>query len=223
MSNLITHFNGIDRFYSKFNRSIFRHPESDSICAVDNGLRTEDDVRNGTIACRKLKRLASGRVASSWDRMSLPKDFFSSMAVFATPDLGYRTTAAGKWLAYVTRNPGTYHRGTATSTLQIQHSPLTLYLEGEGMLQLESEQTDTKLTDMVMNPEYVTMTAGLTAMRAGRLASFAINANVAVTPAEDNTHDIWYKTRLVGKVTEAGDINCQLKYINIISKETRNG
>ncbi|UFK09561.1 hypothetical protein [Xanthomonas phage DES1] len=223
MSNLIQMFGGNSRFYSKFNRSMFRDPDTGDICSVDSSNHGYDGQPGNSIACRKLKRLASGRVASSWDRTAYPYNFFKDMSTFATPELGYRTGAAGKVLLYITRNPGTYHRGTSTAILSVESSDLTAWLASENVVDLASEQSDTKLTDMVMNPEFLTMSQGLEAIRAGRIASFAINANVAVTPAEEESQDIWYKTRRVGKINSDGNIECSLKYINLISQETRNG
>ena len=218
--NLISTFNGVERFYQKFNGSMFRN-QNNEICVVDLSRRTGSASETQHIACKKLRYTASGRVSSYWDSALVPYDFFQDMSVFSTPSLGWRESAGGKVLMYITRNDSTYHRGTSVGTLNAQFSMLSNWLESEGLINLASETSEPKMVHMVMEPRYKTMTQGIADIQAGRAASFAINERVAVTPGENDTFDIWYRTKIVGRISHDGTIDSTMKYIfNLAEQET---
>lgn len=218
MPNLVQTFRGTDRFYSKFQSSLFRH--GDDVCFVDQRARAA--VSSGSIAARKIRYTASGRVSATTESVSIPHDFFTDMSVFATPDLGWRMGAAGKVLVHLTRNTGSTHRGVRVSGVDTHVSEMSRYLQGTGAVDLNGELSEIKLAHMIMVPTYYTLREGLEASREGRIAGFAISADVMVSPAANETFDIWFRRKHVGTIDASNNINTQVKVVAALAQQESN-
>lgn len=217
MPNLIQSFHGTDRFYSKFSSSLFKNGED--VCYIN----PEGRGGNGNqISARKLRYTASGRVSATTEQVYFPHDFFSDMSVFATPDLGWRMAAGGKVLLHLARNPGSTHRGIRVAGLDSHISDMTRYLHDTGAVDLSGETSPVKMAHMVMCPSYVTVQEGIAAARAGRLAGFAVSADVAVMPAANNTFTIWYRRKAVGTIDADGRIHTQMKVVADLARQETN-
>ena len=215
MPNLIDSFGGKRRFYEKFNSSMFKDAEGDTLLVAPNL-----DEGQGGIACHRVNLLSSGRVGMQMGSKFVPHDYFQDMSTFATPELGWRATAAGKVLVYYRKSDSTYQRGTSVRVLATTTSRFTEWLSLNGEIDIAREKVASKIAHSIMNPVYHTLATGLAAIREGRLGSFAINANIAVTPSETGEFDMWYRTSRVGTVTAGGDVSTNNAYVLSSTQES---
>lgn len=210
MPNLIESFGGLSRFYDKFDGSMFKDADGDSLLVS----RTRHDYADQSlVACKKIKLTASGRVSSQVETKTVPVDFFSDMGVFGLPELGWRATAAGKMLVYHQKSDTTYHRGTCVRVLSSTVSGFSRWLASTGDINIPTETTEIKVAHSILNPTFHTMAEGLALIREGRLASFAINHKLAVTPNPAGNFDLWYKLSLAGTITESGAVHTDSTYV----------
>ena len=209
MPNLIESFGGLVRFYDKFDGSMFKDADGDSLLV---SRARHDYPEQDKVACRKIKLTASGRVSSQVETKTVPASFFSDMGVFGLPELGWRATAAGKMLVYHQKSDTTYHRGTCVRVLSSTVSGFSRWLASAGDITIPTETTEIKVAHSILNPTFHTMAEGLALIREGRLASFAINHKLAVTPNPEGNFDLWYKLAVAGTITESGEVRTTNTY-----------
>ena len=210
MPNLTESFRTRGDFYQKFNGSFFIGPD-DRVMIV-NG--SNGDNINNHVACRALRFTTPGRLSSSTDNVDVPDEFFDTMARFATPDFGYRHYNGGKLLLRTSRIMSGYQRGISHRNVQVELSPFSLWLRYANNETDATEVTELRIAHMMMKPEFIGLTDGIQRMAAGSLASFAINAKMAVTFGEDG-YDLWYLGRCIGKVDD--NMNITTKLVNVKS------
>lgn len=149
----------------------------------------------------------------SVEDMTLDADFFKDLNTLAVPQLGWRSTAEGKYMLYYSRNNASYHRGLAPKNLQRYMSPVTRYL-------LETDNLDDTTyanyhTDvlMIMKPEFQTLADGVERLRAGELISFCVSPVLAVMPAKGSNMSVYFNTRPVATIDKDNNILCENKII----------
>lgn len=138
---------------------------------------------------------------------TLDPDFFKDLSVLAVPQLGWRSTAEGKYTVYYSRNNASYHRGLANKNLLKYISPLSQY-----MLETESINGDNLMTYqtdvmMVMKPQFETLKSGIEKLRAGELVSFSVSPIVAVFPSKNGNLSVYFNTRPVAVIDKDNNIN----------------
>lgn len=151
----------------------------------------------------------------------LPYSFFKNMSVFATPPLGWRSAAQGRYMVHMRRrntNNG-YHRGIAPKLILPTFSPATEYLFQTGNISEEYYMRPSTVTALVMNPEYVSLKEGLPLMREGELFSFAVNPNIAVIPDVDEKLGIYFNTKKVATIDGKLRLKCESNMVGTILRE----
>lgn len=148
-----------------------------------------------------------------------PYDFFKDLSVFATPPLGWRMAAEGRYLAYFRRNNRAYHRGVAPHVLTRQVSPASDFLMRTGNLSPDHYENENVVVNMVMMPHYIKLREGIEAMRRGDLFSFCASPTVAVIPDVGEQQAIYFNTNRAGTVRPDGSINTNSPAIADILRE----
>lgn len=195
-------------FAERFDGSFFKGPDG-STCIVA-GLGNDGILANkvaGTVSKPAL------------DSTEIPNDFFVDMSVFATPELGWRSAAQGKYLAFFSRNNRSYHRGTSHGNLHRDISPLSYWAAETGALNLPTYNKEATTAKLVMEPEYLSLTEGLAKLAEGELLSFCISANMAVFPEEEEMLALMFNNRKVGTVNLNGEITCNIPFIRSTLEE----
>lgn len=185
MVDLVSKY-GPEWFSNKFNGSFFMY---DGVPARVRGAR-----RTSTSRAKKttyavdvsLCPRVDGQVKSV--RHAIPSEYFDDSSMFNVPELGYRHTADGKWLAFLRRNNSSYVRGLSMRNLSIYESPFTRYLRTVGVnVGFLDEDTTANL---VMQPTFIPLHTGIKLMLEGKLLSFAASPTVAVVPSKDESAEL---------------------------------
>lgn len=188
---------GLDYFNERFNGSMF-FDENKNVCIVS----TEKFIRNNIYA-----KMVEGTVDKPIVKEhSVPFEFFTDLTVFKTPLLGWSMAAEGKYLAHLSRNNRSYHRGTSSKTLLRRIAPSTKFLIDTGSVQPDAFTDMYTTARSVMAPEYVPFRQGLEAMRRGDLFSFAVSPTIAVIPEVDDHQAIYLNTNRAAVVTPDGEV-----------------
>lgn len=188
MTNLVQEL-GVERFRQKFGGSFFFDDEGLPcvINTVDNG--------GVSVGCTSV----SGDVKNiRVNPKVLPSDFFASLATFKVPKLGWRMAYEGRYLAYLSRDNRSYHRGISQGNLTTDLSALTKWLMRTNNFSVPFSAN--KLCTLALRPEYMPLSEGIAAMRAGELLSFAVSPDIAVVPSEDDTYDVYFRQNQAGKI-----------------------
>lgn len=149
----------------------------------------------------------------------LPYDFFTGLEVFGVPNLGWRSAAQGRYMVYMSRNNRAYHRGVSREVLQRWLSPATQFLIDTDNISEDYYTRVATTTSMVMQPEYVPFTEGVSMLKRGELFSFCTSANLAVIPDVGDDLAIYFNSNRVGSVKSNGQIDCTIPVINQIIKD----
>lgn len=218
MSKLINDFGGLSRFYSKFNNSMFRDANN-NLCTL--GDSAAEDYDSNTVNCRKLMYTASGKVSARTQAHTVPAAFFTDMGRFATPELGWRSSDGGKFLAYLSRRADSFHRGQAKNNTEMKVSDMSRMLSAAGALNVYNASTYNRLVHMIMEPDHMALTKGLAAIASNKRVSFTVNENVAVVPNADSGFSILYRDLgVIGTIDSDGSIHCGARFISeIISRK----
>lgn len=193
---------GPNYFYERCRGSIFIHPDGWVGTVVNAG---QEDV---------LVKKIEGNVGKlSVSETSLPADFFSSLAVFDVPELGWRTALNGRVLTYYGRL-NSYSRGVSPGrTVSCSHSDMTYHMmENRAVSRSYFERYDVQ-AKMITTPDYLTLAEGCGQMREGTIASFAMGPHLAVSASdEDNIGILYVRYTAVGTVnlreaTLSADVN----------------
>lgn len=208
MANLISEL-GRPYFNERFGNSFFKGPNGHP-CYVMRSERTAVIETPEIVRAVEVKGSLSKPTV---DEIEIPADFFSSMEVFAVPELGWRMAAKGKYLARFERNNRSYHRGVAFSNLIRSHHDMTLWAADEGIISLEHYTRHANTVKLVMEPEYMPLSEGIKEMAQGKLLSFAVSANLAVVPDLDDKFALLFGYNKVGTITPEGEIDCEIPLI----------
>lgn len=193
MSNLVEKY-GTDWFRSKFSNSYFMYK---GIPARVTGVnRGDTDV---ALAIRK-----NGQVKEM--KVKVPFDYFESSSVFNVPELGYRHIGDGRWLGYVSRNNGSYHRGISPGNTVVTLSDHSNYLASQGV-QLPRPQA-AEMCNMLLEPTFIPFHKGIALMLRGDLMAFATSPTIAVIPDPDS-EGLLVKmcSKVIGTVSPEGEMN----------------
>jgi hypothetical protein len=147
------------------------------------------------------------------ERIQMPGDFFTDLSVFATPTLGWRMAAQGRYLAHYSKVTRSNHRGLAPNNITTYIAPSTQFLNTHGSISTEYYSRTSNVVQIIMRPEFVTLKDGIEAMNKGDLFSFCISPTLAIMPEVNNTKAIFFKTHKVGIVEEDGSINCKIPIV----------
>lgn len=196
MSNNLVSETGRDYFYDRFGGSYFYGPDN-VVCMIDANARNRSDT---SIIVQRLEGVKE-RVRKV--RAEVPNDFFQDMSFLRAPPLGWRTAAKGKVLAYFSRNNHSYARGYNTKNVSPTWASHSEFLQRYGNLNLAYFSQDEAKGKLVMEPEYMSLSAGLQEMNAGRIVAFAVNPDVAVIPESEETY------ALLGRMGQVGSVNAE--------------
>lgn len=208
MSNLLKEL-GQGYFTERFKGSMFKGPD-DSTCVIEEVEDSEQVL---------AKKLAGSVAKPVIESVLIPADFFVDMSVFATPELGWRSCAQGKYLAYFYRNNRSYHRGTAASNVDRNISEFSYWIASNDSLSLSYYGNDNITSKLIMEPEYISLTEGVAKIADGKLLSFCISASMAVHAEEDEVMALMFGPSKVGTININGEINCNIPAIRTVLEE----
>lgn len=167
MSNLIEKY-GPSWVQNKFHGSYFRYNNMPA-----KMLEVVGDEVVAQVALRK-----SGGVERKVIRV--PASYFPTSEVFNVPELGYRHAQEGRWLAFISRNNSSYHRGLSASNIRVVESSHTEYLR-MNRVPVKS-LNDSELCNVIMDPNFIPFHKGIKLMLDGKIMSFAASPTIAVVP-----------------------------------------
>lgn len=193
---------GMDQFLNKYNTSFFMHEGLPCIVTGSN--------RDGKVKADKIDGTINKPVTTA---VVIEPEFFTDMSVFATPALGWRAAANGRYLVYLQRNNGSFHRGTCIDNMHVNMHEMTTWFAQNGGLNLDYYGRHSTICKMVMQPQYVSLTEGLALIQRGKVVSFAVNELLAVVPAEDGLYDVLFREKKVGSVDDNGSITCTIPFV----------
>ena len=205
MTNIVEEL-GTDRFRQKFNGAFFLNEDGvpSLVSSASGGLVSATAV-TGTVKSPRVNAI------------SIPYNFFSGLAVFKTPKLGWRTSHEGKVLTYLIRDNRSYHRGTSEHNLRTNNSAMTDWLTRSGNLTLGLSAS--KLCLLTLAPEFMKFSEGIEAIRNGSVLSFAASPDIAVGPSEDDNLDIYFRQNVAGRVKPDNTVEVSLPIITEYLKE----
>lgn len=208
MTNLVQEL-GREYFLQRFKGTFFKGPD-DATCIMrrhPGDGEAEVDKIVGTVNKPEIESIL------------VPDEFFSDMRVFATPELGWRSAAQGKYLARLNRNNTSYHRGVASQNIGRNVSDLTMWLANEGVISLSYYAREATLAKLVMEPEYLSLSEGLTKIGSGEILSFCISANMAVFAEGEEDMALMFNANKVGTINLRGEINCNIPFVTSVLQE----
>ncbi len=185
---------GHSYFAERFNGAYFRGPE-DKMYMIDTGRRGFSSGSN--VPVLSIAGTAE-RVTS--DVETLPTSFFTDMAQFKVPRLGWRCAQNGRYLTYLTRNNQSYQRGVCKKNIERTYAPHTDFLSRYGQVSKDYFDRYETTGKLVLDPHYLPLQQGLREMNAGRRLAFAINPDVAVVPYSDDRYALLGMSGMIGTV-----------------------
>lgn len=195
---------GMDGFISKYQGSFFKD-EAGVTCIVLGVGRTL-----GTV---KVQRVGGTANKPTVEEVEMSHEFFVDMSTFATPPLGWRVAAQGRYLVRLERNNNSCHRGTSAGNVnRTIHEMTNWFARNQGM-SLDYYSRETVLAKLVMEPAYLSLAEGLAYIKQGKIVSFAVNELIAVAPDTDSTYHILFRDKVIGKVDEDGKVTCEIPYV----------
>lgn len=202
---------GLDYFYDRFNGTMFEGPNGKP-CFIghNNGSR-------GVVSVKELEGPVNKCRATD---ITIPYSFFSSMAVFAAPEIGWRQAEKGKYLTYFSRNNGSYTRGLCRRNLVTAFAPVSEWAMLRSLYPVAHYEQEATKVLLAMRPEFTPMNEGIKLMQAGKILSFAASHRLAVVPDENDTMAILFNQQKVGIVTASGEIQCSIPFVNASIKES---
>lgn len=144
--------------------------------------------------------------APSIEDSRVSNEFFTDMAQFDIPNMGWRAAGRGRFLAYIERNPHGYRRGTTRDGLDIGTSPITSALMDSGTLDIQNYTREAAVARMVLLPQFTPFTQGIKDIIEGRIISFAVSHHMAVYAQDDQSMAIMFGKRKVGSVDYSGKV-----------------
>lgn len=210
MSNLIEEL-GYNRFRQKFGGSFFY--DDDNVPSQVVSL-AENELGVIQVRCTSVSGPVSAIRVS--DKV-LPAAFFTGLATFKTPKLGWRSGYGGKLLAYLERDNRSYHRGISPNNLRVNWSPMSQWLMRTSNFNFNL--TSNKLCALALTPTFVPFAEGIEAMRRGDMLSFAASPEVAVVPGEEGRLNIMFRQKVGGFVMADGTIEATTSIINDYIKD----
>lgn len=210
--NLLKELGG-DYFYNRFQGTMLLTPEEVAGFVDFNGGRAtlEEHVPLCLVEGPATKPVTK--------RGQLPYDFFKSLSVFSVPSMGWRCTAQGRFMSFITRNNRSYVRGVAISNIEKWHSPMTRFLFNEDALSEDYYNRDSTLVSLILKPEYTPIKEGIQAIREGEVLAFCSSNNLAFMPATAGKLAIFFNKNQVGEVAKDGTINCTISIIHQLIQE----
>lgn len=199
--SLVSEF-GAEYFSSRFSGSYF-FAEDGTPCVIG---------RNITERTVEVSRLEGPRERLRRVVVNLPAGFFTSMNVLRGPRLGWRCSNKGKFLAMVSRNNQSYQRGYNHANINVEHSPHTSFLFTHGSLSDDYFSRAEVKAKLTMEPEYLSLAAGIEEMNSGQRAAFAINPDVAVVVDNETTYSLLGRSGKIGTVGMDGSINMVIPF-----------
>lgn len=195
---------GMDQFLNKYQGSFFKGEDGATYIVHGNG------DSGDTVKCKKVGGTVNKPTVEEVD---VPKSFFADMGTFATPPLGWRVAAQGRYLVYLSRNNQSYHRGTAVGNISRSVHEMTNWFAREQGMSLDYYGRDAVLAKLVMEPVYLPLAEGLALIKKGKIVAFAVNELIAVAPLDSTTYQILFKEKQIGTVNEDGVVSCDIPYV----------
>lgn len=213
MADLVTKY-GREWFNNKFPGSYFMYK---GIPARVGRAERSPTSRDGSVVHITMCPRVNNEVKVV--KSHIPTDYFQNSDMFSVPELGYRHTANGKWLAFLQRNNSSYVRGLSTRNLNVFESEFTKFLKRNGVR--EPTPNEDVITSLVMEPTFVPLHRGIKMMLEGKLLAFAASPTVAVVPAKAHEGlQILMCDKEIGSVDVDGAMNITLPTARNYVEET---
>lgn len=147
-----------------------------------------------------------------WDgEHEVPTDLLDSFSSLAWPKLGYRNlenNKVGNLVCYVTANRSVF-RGLHSDQLSYENLPIFGTM-GDGLVYAQPSAGVNYKLKKVFRPKWITYKDGMSRIRAGDIAAFALNEDVAIslsaTEGPDRYCDIYFRQRVAGEISQSGEI-----------------
>lgn len=138
--------------------------------------------------------------------VELPFDFFSTFKFLAVPELGWRSADDGRVLLRYSRDNKSYTRGITLKNVSREYAEHTEYMFGMGKLNKKDIEAPSFIASTVVQPEHLSMSDGVEAMKNGKIMAFTNSASVAVVPESDSLFNIYCGSTHVANTTPEGEI-----------------
>lgn len=195
---------GRQYFYSKFAGAVVLSPDGKAGC-IDTASTYDEDGNVCVISSTGTLGKARRNV------IPVPPDYFDSLEKFNVPDLGWRSAAEGRYMAYFQRPQRTYRKGLHVRDLQVTQMAHTTQLINSGNLSGMFFSRDYIVARMLCEPEFMPLADGLAAMNSSDIMGFALSNKLAVGPSDrDDTYILYYEEFPVGTVGSDGTMNLHI-------------
>lgn len=193
---------GMDQFLTKYSGSFFMHEGLPCFVTGSN--------RDGNVKADKIGGTINKPVTT---QVVIDPEFFTDMGVFATPALGWRVAGNGRYLVYMQRNNGSFHRGTCIDNITFNYHEMTTWFAQNNGLNMEYYSRNAAICKLVMEPVYLPLTEGLALIQKGKIVSFAVNELMAIVPSENGLYDVLFREKKVGTVDDNGSVTCTIPFV----------
>jgi len=146
----------------------------------------------------------------------LSTDIFTGMAMLKHPPLGYRSAAAGQYLAFFSKVPTPMRKGLHMDRyLNVKVNELSKYLQSYTDISFQHYNVPEVKASLIWTDCFLPLHEGIKRMRGGELLSFVVDNNFAVVPDWKQTDNlvILYRDRAVGHIKPNGDIKFASKWV----------
>lgn len=161
---------------------------------------------------------------TDWEGVFLPVDVLTNFAKFQWPTLGYRqiqTKRYGTCVMHISANRSA-HRGLRHEHLHIEALAPVRRL-ANAQYEWEAQPQSHTLVQ-VFNPTFTKFADGVKLLLAGDIPSFAVSPHLAVglsvDQGEDRAYDIYFRQKVVGSITDEGNVTISNKIIQRDSVRT---
>jgi hypothetical protein len=195
---------GMDQFLNKYLGSFFKGEDGATYIVFGAGSEPQ------SVRCKKVGGTVNKPTVEEVD---VPNSFFVDMGMFATPPLGWRVAAQGRYLVHLSRNNQSYHRGTCVDNVNKTVHEMTNWFAREQGMSLDYYSRDIVLAKLVMEPVYLPLSEGLALIKKGKIVAFAVSELIAIAPLDSTTYQILFKEKQIGTVNEDGVVSCDIPYV----------
>lgn len=196
---------GEDYFIQRFGGSFLRSPEGKP-AYIDTSRRC---TREMVPVCE----VEGSTEKPTLNPILVPADFFADMSVLATPKLGWRAAANGKYMAYYSRNNRSYHRGVAPSNISRWIAPHTGALSEQETISLSYYARDSTLCKLVFDDKTMPLAEGLELLNNGKILGFCLQSELAVmVTGEDDIYELFSGNTCIGTVRSDGTIDMNINF-----------
>lgn len=157
-------------------------------------------------------------MSTTWEREILPATEFTSFSDFKYPTLGYREFKTEKYnqVLFLSCKRSAL-RGLRVDLINPVPLPIYASLRPEHN-ELYWLMKDVARCRELFRPKFTSLKDGMKKLLAGDVPGFAMNEQVAVgisvNTSKDRAYDIYFRNRVVGCITDEGNVQLSNKVVN---------